>query len=88
MENHVVTMQNHKKEDKLYLRVAKLEEENKQLLKTVKNLMVKQENDDRRLELYREQNIFEHNTMVATINTIISELNNVITIILNQNQEN
>ena len=89
MENHVVTVENRKKENKLYQRVAKLEEENKQLLKEVKNLMAKQENADRRLEFYREHNVeltFKHNTMITTVNTIIGELNNVISILYNNNE--
>ena len=91
MENLLVTVENRKKKEKLCQRVDRLEEENKRLLKEVKNLMVKQENGDQRLEIYREHNIeltFNHNTMITTINTVIGELNNVISILYNKDQEN
>ena len=91
MDNLVVTVENRKKEEKLSQRVDRLEEENKRLLKEVKYLMVKQENGDQRLEFYKEHNIvlsFNHNTMITTINTVIGELNNVISILYNKDQEN
>ena len=91
MDNQVVTVQNRKKEEKLCQRVDRLEEENKQLLKEIKNLMLKQENADRRMEFYREHNIeliFRHNAMITTINSVIGELNNVISILHNKDQEN
>ena len=81
MDNQIVTVENRKKEEKLCQRVDRLEEENKQLLKEIKHLMMKQENADRRLEFY-------HNTMITTINSVIAELNNVISILYNKNQEN
>ena len=87
MDNQKVTVQNRKNEEKLYQRVHRLEEENKQLLKEIKNLRMKQENGDRRLEFYREHNVeltFNHNSMITTLNTVIGELNNVISILNNK----
>ena len=87
MDNQIVTVQNRKNEEKLYQRVHRLEEENKQLLKEIKNLRMKQENGDRRLEFYREHNVeltFKYNTIITTINSVIGELNNVISILNNK----
>ena len=87
----MVTVENKKKEDKLYQRVANLEEENKQLLKAVLNLTVKQDNTDQRLEFYRDrvnELSYSRNLVVTHINSIIMELNNVITILNNKDEEN
>ena len=87
----MVTVQNRKKEDKLYQRVASLEEENKQLLKAVQNLSVKQENAEQRLEFCRDlvnELSWNHNLVVTHINSIIMGLNNVIAILNNKDEEN
>ena len=91
VENLAVIMENRKREEKLYQRVCGLEEENERLVKEIKWVTVKQENTDRRVELYREHNIelsYNHNTMITTINTIIAELNNVVSTLSNKDQEN
>ena len=91
MEHLTVIMKNKKREEKLYQRVCALEEENEQLVKEIKGMMIKQENTDRKVELYREHNIeltYNHNTMITTVNTIIAELNNIISILSNKDQKN
>ena len=91
MENFQVTMQNKKREEKLYQRVCALEEENNKLLKEFEHMTLKQEKTEQRVELYKEHNIelvYNHNTMITTINTIIAELNNVISVLNNKHQEN
>ena len=68
-----------------------LEEENEELVKEIKRMMLKQENTDRKFELYREDNVemvYNHNAMVATVNTIITELNYVISILSNKDEKN
>ena len=90
-EHLTVIMKNKKREEKLYQRVCALEEENEQLVKEIKGMMIKQENTDRKVELYREHNIelaYNHNTMITTVNTIIAELNNVISVLSNKDQKN
>ena len=80
MDNQTVTVQNRKNEAKLYQRVCKMEEE-------IKTLKMKQENADSRLEFYKEhcaELTFKYNDMVTTINTVIFELNHVISILNNK----
>ena len=91
LENFIAIRENRKREEKLYQRVCALEDENNQLMKEIKRLTVNQEKTNQRVELYREHNTeltYNHNTMVPTINTIISELNNIILILSNKDEEN
>ena len=91
MEHLRVIMKNKKREEKLYDRVCALEEENEQLVKEIKGMMIKQENTDRKFELYGEHNYelaYNHNAMVTTVNTIIAELNNIMSILSNKDEKN
>ena len=91
MEQLTVIMKNKKREEMLHQRVCALEEENEELVKEIKRIMLKQENTDRKFELYREDNIetvYNHNAMIATVNTIITELNYVISILSNKDEKN
>ena len=91
MEQLTVIMKNKKREEMLHRRVCALEEENEELVKEIKRIMLKQENTDRKFELYREDNIetvYNHNAMIATVNTIITELNYVISILSNKDEKN
>ena len=81
METFKVTRQNRKREEKLYQRVCLLEETNEKLLKKVKHMALKQEKAEDEL-------IYNNNAMIATINTIITELNDVISVLNNKHQEN
>ena len=68
MDNHIVTVENKKKEEKLCQRVAKLEEENKELLKTVLNMMMKQNYTDQRLQFHEDRFTelsYNHNLLVT-----------------------
>ena len=91
MANFKVTMKNKKREEKLYQRICVLEEMNKELVKEFECMSIKQEKAEREVELYREKNYemsYKYNEMVASINTIIIELNHVITVLNNKHQEN
>ena len=81
MDNHVVTVENKKKEDKLYQRVAILEEENKELFKKVLSLVMKENNAVQRQQFYEDRFVelsYNHNLLVTHVNSIIKELNNII----------
>ena len=91
LENYNVTARNRKTEEKLYERVCVLEEENKNIMKEMERVLVNQENADRRVDLCKEHSLeltYMHNMMVIKINTVITELNNVISILSNKDQEN
>ena len=73
-------MQNRKNEAKLQQRVHMLEEE-------IKFLKMKEENVDSRLEFYKEhcaELSVKYNEMVTTINTVIIELNHIISVVNNK----
>ena len=83
MDNQAVTVQNRKNEAKLHQRVHRLEEE-------IKFLKMKQENGDKRLEFYKEHCAvlsMKYNEMVTTINTVIIELNHIISVVNNNNKD-
>ena len=84
-------MDNKIKEEKLYLHISTLEEANTMLLKEFQRMAQQQEKTEERIELSLEYNAeitYKHNEMVATINTIIFELNNVISTLSNKADEN
>ena len=91
IENLKVTMKNKQREEKLNQRMSVLEEKNNELMKEFERMSITQEKTERELELCQEKNnemLYNHHTMVTTINTLISELNYVIFILNNKNQEN
>ena len=91
METFKIARQNRKREEKLYERVCLLEETNKKLLEEIKHMALKQEKDEEKVEIYKEQNnelTYKHNMMITTINSIIAELNNVVFVLNNKYQEN
>ena len=91
MDNHVVTVENKKKEDKLYQRVTILEEENKELFKKVLSLVMKENNTNERRQFYEDRFTdlsYNHNLLVTHVNGIIMELNNIITILNNKEEAN
>ena len=90
-ENFKVSMQTKKREEKLYQRVCGLEETNKELMQKLEHMSIKQEKTTQRIEIYKELNdelTYNHNAMIAKINTIVTELNYVITVLNNKHQEN
>ena len=91
MEQLTIIMKNKKREERLHQRVSALEEQNEQLVKQIKGMLRKQEDTAREVELYHEHNLelnYNHNAMVATVNTIITELNNVMSFLSNKNEKN
>ena len=91
MENFKVSMQTKKREEKLYQRVCGLEETNKELMQKLEHMSIKQEKTTQRVEIYKElidELSYNHNGMIAKINTIVTELNYVITVLNNKHQEN
>ena len=60
-------------------------------MKEFERMAITQEKTERELELCQEKNnemMYNHGTMVTTINTMISELNYIITVLNNKHQEN
>ena len=91
MENLKITMKNQKKGEKLNQRISVLEEKNNELMNEFECMAITQEKTERELELCQEKNnemMYNHHAMVTTINTMIAELNYVITILNNKHQEN
>ena len=78
-------------EETLHQRIGVLEEENIKLKKEFERVTLNQEKNEREIELCKEHNIemsYKHNVMLATINTMISEINYVIAVLNIKNEEN
>ena len=57
----------------------------------LEHMAIKQEKTTQKIEIYKELNdelTYNHNAMIAKINTIVTELNYVITVLNNKHQEN
>ena len=91
MEQLTLVMKNKKREERLHQRVSALEDQNEQLVKEIKRMQLKHEETAREVELLHEHNLelcYKHNAMVATINTMITELNNVMSFLRNKDEKN
>ena len=90
-KNFKAILKKRKKEETLHQRIGVLEEENIKLKKEFERVTLNQEKNEREIELCKEHNVemsYKHNVMLATINTMISELNYVIAVLNNKNEEN
>ena len=90
-KNFKAILKNRKKEETLHQRIGVLEEENMKLKKEFERVTLNQEKNEREIELCKEHHIemsYKHNVMLATINTMISELNYVVAVLNNKNEEN
>ena len=85
-----ITVKNQKREEALHQRVHKLEEKNKRLENALQQMVMSKEKTDQEIQHCQDtQNelCFKHNEMKIMINTIITELNDVITILNNKLEE-
>ena len=85
-----ITAKNQKREEALHQRVHKLEEKNKRLENALQQMVMSKEKTDQEIQHCQDtQNelYFKHNEMKIMINSIITELNYVITILNNKLEE-
>ena len=91
VENYEIALENKKREESLNGRIDVLEEENNELIKELNGVIAKLVNTERQVELCKENNnelIYNHNSMITKINSIVLELNDVITVLNNKYEEN
>ena len=84
-------MKTKKREEALNQRVNALEERNNELIKEIERLTISKEKTEQEIEHYQNTNsevLYKYNEMVTVINTIILELNYIITNLNNKHQEN
>ena len=90
METIRITTKTKKREEALHQRVHNLEERNKTLENVLQRMMMSEEKMAREIEICQDtQNelFFKHNEMKMMINSIITELNYVITHLNNKLEE-
>ena len=91
-KNFKAILKNRKKEETLHQRIGVLEETLHQRIGVLEEENIKLKKEfEREIELCKEHNIemsYKHNVMLATINTMISELNCVIAVLNIKNKEN
>ena len=90
MEQLTLIMKNKKREERLHQRVSALEDQNEELVKEIKRMQLKHEETAREVELYNEHDLelcYKHNAMVATINMMITELNNIMSFLSNKDEK-
>ena len=84
-------MKTKKREEALNQRVNALEERNNELIKEIERMSISKEKTEQEIEHYQNTNsevLYKYNEMVTVINTIILELNYIITNLNNKHQEN
>ena len=84
-------MKTKKREEALNQRVNALEERNNELIKEIERLTISKEKTEQEIEHYQDTNsevLYKYNEMVTVINTIILQLNDIITNLNNKDHEN